>query len=202
MQRKHLIRTLAVVASLSIVATACGDDGDDSSDTTTAPTADQSEPEPTETEATDAEPAEPATVVDIATSNEDFSILVEAVTAAGLGEALTGDGPFTVFAPTNEAFAGALEALGVTKEELLANENLAAILQYHVVSGKVLSTDLQPEQSVATLQGEEVQVVLGDAGATINGANIVITDLEAGNGVVHVIDQVILPPTIAEALGL
>ncbi len=202
MQRKHLIRTLAVVASLSIVATACGDDSDDSADTTAAPTAAPTEPDPTEPAPTDAEPTVPATVVDIATSSEDFSILVEAVTAAGLGEALTGEGPFTVFAPTNDAFAAALEALGVTKEELLANENLGAILQYHVVSGKVLASDLQPEQSVATLQGEEVQIVVSDAGATINGANIVTTDIEAGNGVVHVIDQVILPPTIAEALGL
>ena len=200
MQRKHLARTLALVASLSLAATACGDDNDDVAETTKAPsqttaTETSEAPDPTDVEL-------PGTVVDIAASNEDFSILVEAVTAAGLGDALSGDGPFTVFAPTNDAFAAALGALGVTKEELLANENLGAILQYHVLSGKVLSTDLQPEQSVATLQGENVDIVVGDGGATINGANITATDLEAGNGVVHVIDQVILPPTIAEALGL
>ncbi len=200
MQRKHLARTLALVASLSLAATACGDDNDDVAETTKAPsqttaTETSEAPDPTDVEL-------PGTVVDIAASNEDFSILVEAVTAAELGDALSGDGPVTVFAPTNDAFAAALGALGVTKEELLANENLGAILQYHVLSGKVLSTDLQPEQSVATLQGENVDIVVGDGGATINGANITATDLEAGNGVVHVIDQVILPPTIAEALGL
>jgi uncharacterized surface protein with fasciclin (FAS1) repeats len=202
MNRKHLARTFAVVASLSLVAAACGDDeGDDAADTTVAEETDASETTMGETDTTMGEDM-PATVVDIAAGSEDFSILVEAVTAAGLGEALSGEGPFTVFAPTNDAFAAALETLGVTKEELLANENLAAILQYHVLSGKVLSTDLQPEQTVATLQGEEVEIVVGDDGATINGAGIVTTDLEAGNGVVHVIDQVILPPTVAEALGL
>ena len=200
MQRKNLARTLALVASLSLVATACGDDEDDAAETTEAPNTTAAPAEPTDApETTTAEL--PGTVVDIAASSEDFSILVEAVTAAGLGEALSGEGPFTVFAPTNDAFAAALEALGISKEDLLANENLGAILQYHVLSGKVFSTDLQPEQSVATLQGENVDIVVGD-GATINGANIVATDLEAGNGVVHVIDQVILPPTIAEALGL
>ncbi len=144
----------------------------------------------------------PATVVDIATSNEDFSILVQAVVTAELAETLSGEGPFTVFAPTNEAFAAALEALGITAEELLASEGLAGILTYHVVAGKLMAADVLAaveagggEAMVETVNGAPITVTVVDGMVMIDGtATVTAVDLEAGNGVVHVIDAVILPP--------
>ena len=113
-----------------------------------------------------------------------------AVVAADLVDTLSGDGPFTVFAPTNEAFA----ALGSTVDDLLKPENkdaLTNILLYHVVPGTVLSTDLT-EGDVATAQGETVEVTLDPI--AINGAGVAIPDVLATNGVVHVIDAVLIPP--------
>jgi uncharacterized surface protein with fasciclin (FAS1) repeats len=136
------------------------------------------------------------TVIDVAVAN-DFTTLVAAVEAAGLVETLSGEGPFTVFAPTNEAFAALPDGL---LDALLLPENkdaLTEILTYHVVSGKVLSTDLSSGE-VATVQGEDVTVVVDD-GVTVEGANVVVADVEAGNGVVHVIDAVIVPPSIDAA---
>lgn len=130
-------------------------------------------------------------IVDTAAANEDFETLVAAVQAAGLVETLKGEGPFTVFAPTDDAFA----ALGDTVDTLLQEENrdtLTAILTYHVVPGKVMAGDLTDDAMVATVQGQDVTFDLDD-GPTINGANIVATDIEATNGVIHVIDAVILP---------
>jgi len=145
----------------------------------------------------------PATVVDIAVENENFSTLVAAVTEAGLVETLSGEGPFTVFAPTDEAFAAALEALGLTAEELLASDDLAGILTYHVVAGKLMAADvLAAVESgngtavVETVNGATVEVTVEDGMVMLNGvATVAATDLEAGNGVVHVIDAVILPPS-------
>lgn len=144
----------------------------------------------------------PATVVDIATSNDDFSTLVAAVVEADLAGVLSGEGPFTVFAPTNEAFAAALEALGITAEELLASPDLAGILTYHVVAGKLLASDVLAAVEagggtamVETVNGAPISVQVVDGNVVIDGvATVVLTDLEAGNGVVHVIDAVILPP--------
>jgi transforming growth factor-beta-induced protein len=144
----------------------------------------------------------PATVVDIATSNDDFSTLVAAVVQADLVGVLQGDGPFTVFAPTNDAFAAALEALGITAEELLASDGLAGILTYHVVAGKLMAADVLAAveagggtASVETVNGASITVEVVDGNVVLNGtATVVLVDLEAGNGVVHVIDAVILPP--------
>ncbi len=145
----------------------------------------------------------PATVVDVATSSDDFSTLVAAVVQADLAGALSGEGPFTVFAPTNEAFAAALEALGITAEELLASPDLASILTYHVVAGKLLAADVLAAVAagngtavVETLNGAPITVTVVDGMVMLNGtATVTTVDLEAGNGVVHVIDAVILPPT-------
>lgn len=145
----------------------------------------------------------PETVVDIATSNEDFSTLVAAVVEADLAGALSGEGPFTVFAPTNDAFAAALEALGITAEELLASPDLASILTYHVVAGKLLAADVLAAVEagngtavVETLNGASITVTVVDGMVMIDGtATVTTVDLEAGNGVVHVIDAVILPPS-------
>ena len=144
----------------------------------------------------------PETVVEIATGNEDFSTLVAAVVQAELVDALSGEGPFTVFAPTNDAFAAALEALGITAEDLLASDGLTGILTYHVVAGKLMAADVLAAVEagggtamVETLNGASITVTVEDGMVKIDGvATVVMTDLEAGNGVVHVIDAVILPP--------
>ena len=131
-------------------------------------------------------------IVDTAVSAGSFETLVAAVQAAGLVDTLKGDGPFTVFAPTDEAFAALPEG---TVENLLKPENkdmLTAILTYHVVPGKVMSTDLQDDMEAATVQGEAVTIDL-DNGVTVEGASVVSADIETSNGVIHVIDKVILP---------
>ena len=134
-----------------------------------------------------------ADIVDTAVAAENFSTLVAAVEAAGLVETLKGDGPFTVFAPTDEAFA-ALPA--GTVENLLKPENkdqLIAVLTYHVVPGKVMSSDIAGKQLEAkTVQGDSVEID-ATSGVTIDGASVIAADVEASNGVIHVIDKVILP---------
>ncbi len=130
----------------------------------------------------------------VATAQEagSFSTLIAAVEAAGLVETLQGDGPFTVFAPTDEAFAALPEG---TVEDLLKPENLdrlTAILTYHVVPGKVMSGDLSDDMEAATVQGSSVTIDL-DNGVMVDQATVVAADVEASNGVIHVIDQVILP---------
>ena len=135
----------------------------------------------------------PGDIVDVASSNSDFSTLVAAVSAAGLVETLQGDGPFTVFAPTNEAFA-ALPA--GTVENLLLPENkdqLVSILTYHVVPGSYPASQLVGKRgSLTTAQGSTVSVD-GRDGVSVNGANVVAADVPASNGVIHAIDRVILP---------
>ena len=132
------------------------------------------------------------TVAEIAASNDDFSTLVTAVTAAGLGDTLNGSGPFTVFAPTNEAFA---KLPPDQLQAILANPALLTkILTYHVVPDRVLSKDLKKRQTVETVEGSPVEIVKKKKGAFIEGARITATDIKASNGVVHVIDTVIVPP--------
>ncbi len=137
--------------------------------------------------------AEPAkTVVEIAAGNKDFSTLVAAVKAAGLADTLSGKGPFTVFAPTDEAFAKLPKG---TVEDLLKPENkekLAGILKYHVVSGKVMAADVKTGK-VPTVNGQKIDVKAEDGKVTVDGANVVKTDIVGSNGVIHVIDAVILP---------
>lgn len=140
--------------------------------------------------------AQSKNIVELAMGNENLSTLVAAVKAGGLVETLQGDGPFTVFAPTNEAFA-ALPA--GTLEMLLKPENkdkLVAILTYHVVPGKVMSSDLSNGQKAKTVQGENVMVDISYGNVKISGAKVVTADVAASNGVVHVIDKVILPPSM------
>ncbi|MBV6658877.1 MAG: fasciclin domain-containing protein [Devosiaceae bacterium] len=132
-------------------------------------------------------------IVDTAVEAGSFETLVAAVQAAGLVDTLKGEGPFTVFAPTDDAFAALPEG---TVESLLLEENrdqLVAILTYHVVPGKVMSGDLSGEMMVATVEGSDVTID-ATSGVMINGANVVSADIETSNGVIHVIDAVILPP--------
>ena len=138
--------------------------------------------------------AQPADIVDTAVAAGQFTTLAAALDAAGLVETLKGDGPFTVFAPTDAAFA-ALPA--GTVEDLLKPENkdkLTAVLTYHVIAGKVMSGDLSDGMQATTVNGAEVTITTAD-GAKVNGANITGADIEASNGVIHVIDAVILPPS-------
>jgi uncharacterized surface protein with fasciclin (FAS1) repeats len=140
-------------------------------------------------------PAETGTVVDVAVANEDFSTLVAAVTAAGLAETLSGPGPFTIFAPTNAAFEALPEGL---VEKLLLPENkdtLVKILTYHVVGKQVLAADVAAGD-VTTVEGSTFAVTT-DGGVKINGSSTVTaTDVMGSNGVIHVIDAVLVPPTV------
>lgn len=134
----------------------------------------------------------PNTIVDIAAGNPDFSTLVAAVKAAGLVETLSGEGPFTVFAPTNEAFAKLPEG---KVDSLLADiPTLKKILTYHVVAGKVMAADVVGLDSATTVQGDDVMIAVVDGKVKLNDAAMVTaTDLEASNGVIHVIDTVLIP---------
>lgn len=138
--------------------------------------------------------SKPGNIVETASNAGQFNTLLAAATAAGLAPALTGEGPFTVFAPTDDAF-GALPA--GTIDSLLKEENrdtLVRILSYHVVSGLIGSDALADEVSLKTLAGPQVKFTASEQGFTIEGARIVATDISASNGVVHVIDRVIMPP--------
>jgi transforming growth factor-beta-induced protein len=178
--KRMTFRLAACALALGLFTAACGDDGGSSSAATTAAT-----------------PAA-GTIVDVAAGNPQFSILVEAVEAAGLVDTLKGAGPFTVFAPTNDAFAAALTDLGTTKEKLLADTaTLKTILTYHVVPGKVLAADVVKldGQQVATVAGPKITVKVSGGTVTLNGTTkVVTTDIAASNGVIHVIDKVLLPP--------
>ena len=192
--RKSTTRLAAVAAVTGLVVlSACGSDSNDADDaveTTEAPA-----------EGDDDMDAEAGTIVDVAVANGSFNTLVAAVTAAGLAETLSSEGPFTVFAPTDDAFAALPEGL---VDCLLLEENidpLTAILTYHVVDGAVMSTDLT-DGPVPTLQGEEITVDLTD-GVTLNDSvAVAAADVEASNGVIHVIDGVLVPPSIDVAAFL
>ncbi len=148
---------------------------------------------PTASTAMAAKPAQAKTIVDIAIGNPDFSTLVTAVKAAGLVETLSGRGPFTLFAPTNEAFAALPKG---TLEKLLKPENrdaLKKVLTYHVVSGDLMAKDLHPG-NVATVEGNGVAVKIQGQNVSVNNATVVKADVDAKNGVIHVIDRVLLPP--------
>lgn len=134
-------------------------------------------------------------MVQTAVDAGQFKTLVAAVQAAGLGDALSGPGPFTVFAPTDEAFAKLPEG---TVEDLLKPENrekLVAILTYHVIPGKVMAGDVAGKKlSVETVQGDDLAVDAMSGGVMINGATVTAADIEASSGVIHVINEVVLPP--------
>lgn len=139
--------------------------------------------------------AQDQNIVELAVGTESLSTLVAAVKAGDLVETLSGQGPFTVFAPTNDAFAALPEG---TLDMLLKPENkdkLVAVLTYHVIGENVMSSDLKDGMKQKTVQGDKVKVDLTN-GAMINDAKVVKADIKASNGVVHVIDKVILPPSL------
>ncbi|MCL4104734.1 UNVERIFIED_CONTAM: hypothetical protein GTU68_034173 [Idotea baltica] len=147
----------------------------------------------TTTHAAPVHPAKKSDIVDTAVAAGSFKTLVAAVQAAGLVDTLKGDGPFTVFAPTDEAFAKLPKG---TVASLLKPENkakLQAILTYHVVAGKVMAADVVKLTGATTVQGQKVDIEVKDGKVSVDGANVVKTDIETSNGVIHVIDSVILP---------
>lgn len=187
--RNRFIRTsAALVLGLSLVGAACSDDEETADETTTTAAAEES----TTTAAEDEMPAD-QTVVDIAVGDENFSTLVTAVTEAGLVETLSGEGPFTVFAPTNDAFAALPEG---TLDSLLEDPTgaLTDVLGLHVISGTAVDAEAATAAAgtcVDTLGGK-VKVEEGaDGGLTFGGANIVDTDIMGSNGIVHVLDGVV-----------
>ena len=191
---KIRVVAIGIVASLALVA--CGSDSKTETISTPAPV-DTSAEAPVDTSAETTETtmaAEAGDIVAVAAGNPDFSTLVAAVTAAGLVETLQGAGPFTVFAPNNEAFA-ALPAGLVDKLLLPENKDtLVKILTYHVVAGKVMAADVAAGD-VPSVEGSNITVTVDAGTVTLNGSSKVIaTDVAASNGVIHVIDAVILPP--------
>lgn len=173
-----VFRTSAIIAAAlaaALTLSACSSGSNKASDTMT-------------------EETKVGTIVDVASADTNFSTLVAAVSAAGLVETLSGTGPFTVFAPTNDAFAalpaGVLDALLLPENKAL----LAQILTYHVVSGMVMAADVT-DGDVATVEGSKIKLsTMG--GVTVNGAKVVAADVTASNGVIHAIDAVILPPGV------
>ncbi|MCA9132285.1 MAG: fasciclin domain-containing protein [Planctomycetales bacterium] len=136
---------------------------------------------------------ESMTIVEVAAGNKDHTTLVAAVKAAGLAETLSGTGPFTVFAPTNAAFDALPKG---TVEKLLkpeSKETLVGILTYHVVPAKVMAAQVVKLDHAKTVQGQEVTILVGDQGVKVDKAHVVKTDIVCKNGVIHVIDAVLLP---------
>ncbi len=183
----------SAMLAASLLVAACGSDSNNAADTA-APTTEAMAP--TTDAMTPTSEAMMDDIVGIASGNPDFSTLVAAVTAAGLVETLQGDGPFTVFAPTNDAFA-ALPAGLVDKLLLPENKDvLTKILTYHVVSGAVMAADVTAGD-VPSVEGSTIAVTVDGGKVMLNGsANVVATDIVASNGVIHVIDAVIVPPDV------
>ncbi|MGC1528882.1 MAG: fasciclin domain-containing protein [Phormidesmis sp.] len=187
-----------VAAALMIlpVAVACDSQPEDTAiDTTTEePAADTTAEAPAEDEMM----TEGETIVDVASANGSFNTLVAAIDAAGLTETLSDEGPYTVFAPTDEAFAALPEGV---LDQLLLPENqevLAQSLTYHVVAGEVPSGEVQTGM-VPSVEGSDLDIVADGGSVMVNGANVVTPDVTASNGVIHVIDTVLLPPSVDPA---
>ena len=174
--RSSRLALLLAVPALALGAAACGDDDENSGGATAAPAATEQD------------------IVALAQSTPDLSTLVDAVTAADLAGTLQGDGPYTVFAPTNDAFSAVGDD---TLDQLLApagKEQLTDVLTYHVVPGELTADALENGQELETVQGGSLRVRVSDGEVTVGGATVSQPDVEASNGVVHVIDGVLLPP--------
>ena len=174
MRFTRTIKIFAAVAALALVVAACGDD--DAEETTTTTTT---------------EAAAALDIVDTAIENGNFTTLVAAVQAADLVDTLKGEGPFTVFAPTDDAFAALPEG---TVEGLLEDiPALTDILLYHVVSGAVPAADVVGLDSATTVQGSDVTITVEGDTVMVDDATVVITDIQTSNGIIHVIDAVLIP---------
>ncbi len=185
--KKLTIAAVAVAAALTLAA--CSSSSDD---TAATPAASESAAAAEPSMASEAPMA--GDIIEVASTTDGFATLTAAVTAAGLVETLQGEGPFTVFAPTDEAFAalpaGVLDALLLPENK----DALTKILTYHVVAGKVMAADVT-DGDVPTVEGQTVTLSTAD-GVTVNGAKVIQADVETSNGVIHAIDAVILPPDV------
>lgn len=184
MFNKRFFGLAALVLAFGLVVAACGDDDAGSATTIEAPTTTAA---PTTTEA-----SAPGDIVDVAVGAGGFETLVAAVQAADLVDTLKGEGPFTVFAPTDEAFAALPE--GTVAGLLEDIPALTDILLYHVVAGEVYAETVVTLDSAMTVQGSDITIEVTDAGVLLNGEILVtMTDIQASNGVIHVIDGVLIP---------
>jgi uncharacterized surface protein with fasciclin (FAS1) repeats len=185
--KKLTIAAVAVAAALTLAACSSSTD-----DTAATPAASESAAAAEPSMASEAPMA--GDIIEVASTTDGFATLTAAVTAAGLVETLQGEGPFTVFAPTDEAFAalpaGVLDALLLPENK----DALTKILTYHVVAGKVMAADVT-DGDVPTVEGQTVALSTAD-GVTVNGAKVIQADVETSNGVIHAIDAVILPPDV------
>lgn len=190
-----LNKLAGAAAALMILPVAVGCD----SQVADAPTdATTEEPMADETATEDTMATEGETIVDVAAANGSFNTLVAAVQAADLVETLSAEGPYTVFAPTDEAFAALPEGV---LDQLLLPENkevLTQILTYHVVAGEVPASAVETGM-VPTVEGADLDIVAEDGSVMVNGANVVTPDVMASNGIIHVIDAVLIPPTVDPA---
>ena len=194
--RRTAIAVVTAATALTLVACSSSSEETATAETSVAASEAPAEDSMEETEEM-TEETSAGTIVDVASATDGFSTLVAAVTAADLAETLSGEGPFTVFAPTDEAFAALPEGV---LDALLLPENkdvLAKILTYHVVAGQVLAADVT-DGDVPTVEGQTVALSTAD-GVTVNGAKVIQADVMADNGVIHVIDAVILPPDVDPA---
>jgi uncharacterized surface protein with fasciclin (FAS1) repeats len=190
------LKVFALTVAIGLTAVACGDD--DSSNTAPAATT----PAVTTPAVTTTVAASAATkdIVDTAVGAGKFTVLAEALTKADLVTTLKGAGPFTVFAPTDDAFAAALKSLNITKDQLFADKaKLSSILTYHVVAGKVPASEVVKldGKSAKTVNGGTVAITIKGSDVYLNGdTKVVQADIAASNGVIHVIDKVLLPPAM------
>ncbi len=188
MKKRKIIAALAIAGSVSLMGAAC-------SDTDSATTTSQ-----VGVSATAGADTSTMTITEIVAGDPDFSTLLAAVQAADLGTTLSSDGPFTVFAPTNEAFAALPQGTLDTLLKPANKDQLAAILTYHVVAADVMAADVQPG-AVTTVNSADITIATSDGGAVTitdgqgNEATVTATDVVASNGVIHVIDAVLLPPS-------
>ncbi|HMQ25993.1 MAG TPA: fasciclin domain-containing protein [Acidimicrobiales bacterium] len=185
MRNRTTIKVAAALFAGTLLFAACSSDGDDEAATTTeAPTETTAAPED--------DAAAEQNIVETAVAAGDFTTLVTAVEAADLAGTLSGEGPFTVFAPTDDAFAALPEG---ALDDLLADpEALADVLTYHVVDGDVMSTDLSDGMEVEALNGDTLTITIDGDTVKVNDATVTTADIETSNGVIHVIDTVLLPP--------
>jgi transforming growth factor-beta-induced protein len=185
------LKVFALTIAIGLTAVACGDD--DSGNTAPAATT----PAVTTTAASSAATKD---IVDTAVGAGKFTVLAEALTKADLVTTLKGTGPFTVFAPTDDAFAAALKSLNITKDQLFADKaKLSSILTYHVVAGKVPASEVVKldGKSAKTVNGASVSIAIKGSDVYLNGdTKVVQADVAASNGIIHVIDKVLLPPAM------
>jgi transforming growth factor-beta-induced protein len=189
------IKLTALVAAGALALAACGGTDDEATETTVAPATTEAAAETTMAPET-TEAMTEMDIVDTAVAAGDFTTLAAALEAADLVDTLKGEGPFTVFAPTDAAFEAALADLGLTADELLADtETLTSILTYHVVPGEVPAADVVTldGQDVETVNGATVSISIDGETVMVNDATVVQPDVFASNGVIHVIDSVLLP---------